>query len=276
MRAEYIEQYPTLLKSKVDFSGTTYDFLDLYLAFESSEYGQFQATQQPRFHKVHAVGDYETHLQLIGDDAHPVRHMIYTVGEVVLPAIALQQNAEKAFRFSDVEKAVLPIATAIHDIDECEHPDISEHFGFTVGDVPSFEVTSDDEHKKAKIRKEFFYPRLFKNDTISLPDSLLTEVEKVITHSGEGYAPEAFKYIEKYGYVLTAFRAGRLALEFGTKKSDEIDYKTLSEKLLDLAVSVKDRNGKEVSENPPKLKIIDSNIHKILGYIHGVEQRLRF
>lgn len=251
MREKHIESYPILENSTLNYKGIDIDVLDLYLRFENSEYGQFQAKQQPRFHKVHPIGDYETHVNLLGDDVHPVKHMLFTTADLAIPSTNTQVKSLNGLKLDRNERTALVVTSMIHDVDECEHPKIHEAMGFVVGDLPSFEVTADDEAKKKLIRQEHINP-LFYTD---LPDELLYETEGIISHRGKGLTPELFKYIEKVGYLTTAIKASKLAVEIALS---ELSDKTYLFDLINLSTGVREKNKDVTSKTLKRFPFLSS------------------
>lgn len=271
MREAHIQNYPILSNSVYRYQGNDYDVLDLYLRFESSIFGEYQAEQQPRFHKRFPIGDHKTHLELLGADTHPVKHMIYTTADLTIPAVKAQASSKDLRQFEQNESSALIIASAIHDIDECEHPEIEDKFGFVVGDVPSIMVTAEDDIKKSQIRKDFMYPTFYSD----LPDNLISDVENIITHNKSGISGDAFRYIEKVGYLTTALTASNLAVKYAL--SPEImpdNVKDLIPKLVGLVQDVRKHNEADLKTGARDFEFVSRSYYYMLGRFTIAEHQL--
>lgn len=202
----YETAYPELGGRSVVFEGAEYSIPELYGRFATHPHGEYQAIQEPRFYKVYGYGSYEEFMADLGDDTHPIRHMLHTTANIAVPLLSAQAEAEAAITLDLQGEAIILVTSITHDTDECEHPDIFKALGYVVGDVPKLMVTADDEDKKRKIRRNFVYP-------IHYPDfstNLVNAVEDTL--SGDPYNFESFIFqkIEHAGYFLTAMRAAEL------------------------------------------------------------------
>lgn len=256
------ELFPVFKDQEIDivnFEGHEYSLSELWLRYSRSKIGQHQAHQEPRFHKVFplAQGDHTAHIELLGHDAHPTIHMVHTTANIVVPAIKAQAENPFYQQFTDEEKVLLLIASQIHDIDESEHEEIVQNMGFIVGDKPEFAITEEDERSKALIRTRYLYPKFYGD----FSDELIANIERIITHQSGKFDAEAFGWLEKYGYLLTAKRAAELAIGMFTSEKQS-DSET-AVKLRNLAVSVFDRQDENLTKGEAELELIRRNADSI-------------
>jgi hypothetical protein len=191
-------------------------YLDVHDLYADSEYGAFHAQQELRFSKVYP---YESDAMLadLGDDVHPVRHMTHTESEICQPFMTSQNTAvgnQQKFKLEQI--AAMRLGTLLHDIGECEHPEIVETVGHIVGDVPYLERTQNDSDLEVPIRL-FFYDTLLSD----VPKQVIEKAEAVISGTDNEFMQQAFNTVERIGYFQTAMMAGETALGILEHNPDE-------------------------------------------------------
>lgn len=174
-----------------------------YQRFAESDFGRFQSTQCLRYAKKYGYGEREEMLADLGDDIDPLRHMLHTHDEVLLPLIKNKLPHE----LSDSGESIIRSAALLHDIGECEHPNVISGTGHSVGDVLYHEKNGQHELSEAKIRS-WFYESLYPD----LPEDFLLQVDEVISNNEANELSHSFNMAERLGYYETAIRAGRVAL----------------------------------------------------------------
>jgi hypothetical protein len=174
-----------------------------YERFALSDFGQFQAEQRLRFSKEYSCGSRDEMLSALGDDVHPVRHMLHTHNKIVDPLL----EHGTAFDLDPADAKSLRITALIHDIGECEHPAIKQAVGVIVGDVPYFDKKEEDELNEVLIRT-WLYDSLFTD----LPAKVVERVESILTQPKTNELGVIFNMCERLGYYETAIRAGRIVL----------------------------------------------------------------
>ncbi len=268
------ERYHNIAADQTEYNGQVIDLAEVYLRFANSDYGQQTAQATPRFYKKFPVTpDFQTHIDVLGADSHRVEHMLYTASEIVIPALVWQQYDGYKPQLSQADQVALKLAGIIHDVGECEHLELKDAGFRIVGDVPSMDRTEDDEATEAKIRTEFFYPKLYSD----IPDNLLERTEEISSHNGPGFAPEMFMYLEKYGYLVTAHKAAKLAVKLYAQPEITEQNRQIADKLIQLADSVRDHNYPDLSRSAQEIKIIEKNLYTMSGDIifasHHIQSR---
>lgn len=200
-------------------------YTDLFDRYASSPFGATQAQQPARYSNRYAY-DRDTMIADLGDDVHPLRHMPYTETKIFRPLIAYQHHPQERDRgteqLSQLEIVAGRLGSLLHDIGECEHPELAAVCGGTVGDVNLFEKTTEHEGIEALIRGHF-YKRFFSD----VPQDVLELAEDMIANNSGTLLRDAFATTERLGYFMTGINAGlkaigvRFALPPGTCEEDD-------------------------------------------------------
>lgn len=191
------------------------DFDELANRYAMSSFGRFHAEQDLRYSAYYDYGR-DAMLFDLGDDVHPVRHMRYTERAFMVPLLE-QYRDESGKPFSIEEIAVGRVAAILHDIGECEHPEIEKTCGSIVGDVPYQDKSNIDDGQESIVRG-FLYAELFDDipvDTLALAESIIKSKDGSALH-------RAFAAAESLGYITTAFNAARIALAIRDQITDEV------------------------------------------------------
>ncbi len=205
MSQKTIQQNPDKhqdLRGSFVYDGIEVDPLALLDRYAASEHGLFQAEQDPRYSQSY---DYQPPRELIvdlGDDVHPVRHMLHTHNAITVPLLAAQRDSPYVPSFSSEEEAELRTAAVLHDIGECTHPKIKAAIGFTVGDA-EYSTHKDDDKLKEKLVRGHLFEKYFSD----VPPRLLGRVDAIDLKEADDLAVQAFEVIERLGYYVTALRA---------------------------------------------------------------------
>lgn len=184
---------------------TTQQFilLNYGIVTQKAPHGLHHATQPLRYRQHYDYQPREQFLEDLGDDVHPVRHMLYTHTEITVPFLLAQRVTESGFeRFSKVQEVQLLTAAAIHDTGECTSEDISENVGYVLGDVAYGDAPEDHKQREKAIRG-YLYDLYFQD----VPPNLLQRVDEIDLRETNDICVEAFEVIERLGYYTTACQA---------------------------------------------------------------------
>lgn len=214
--------------------GTEHRFSELFERYKTSIYGIFHAEQDPRFSNKYRW-DYSQMLLDLGDDVHPVHHMSHTEERIVRPLLDHQLRGSEDGRQALEPGQIIAVrlAALVHDMGECEHPELKEVFGETVGDV--YYAAKTDEHENAEARiRAYFYGKLYGD----VPTELLRVAEEIVRNPGASHEGRAFKVAEHIGYFTTGILAGVTAIELkdhGVTDEAEQRFRELSRLGLDVS-----------------------------------------
>ena len=197
---------------------------ELFDRYASSPHGEFQSRQDPRFAQIYNYEPFPQFIEDLGDDVHPVRHMIHTHDTITVPLLRYQRYSHKHPPFSDDHEAELRTAAVLHDIGECEDSDILENVGFTLGDV-AYGTMAEDHKEKEKIIRGYLYDKYFHD----VPERLLNRVDQIDLKETKDIAVMAFEVIERVGYYLTSRRAAEIVIE------NRLKYQQGDERIAQLA-----------------------------------------
>lgn len=197
--------YPEFGGRSVFYEDQEFELASLYSRFAEHEHGIYQASQIPRFYKKFGFGEHSHFVELLGDDTHPVRHMLHTTN-LTLRLLDAQKQDETLPQLTRDEEAAVVIAAAIHDTDECEHQDVHDAVGGVVGDVPALEVLPEHSALKRLIRKTFVYPTHYGDFSPQLTEHVELIIDGDVTEF-EGYV---FQKTEHLGYYETGLLAAEL------------------------------------------------------------------
>lgn len=196
----------------VRVDGVSFSIAEIADTYAESEYGQYHAGQNPRFAQYYGY-EPDRMLEDLGNDVHPVRHMVHTEGIFrTLMQFQGMHPGPEVVPFTDQRQVVVnQIAAIVHDMGENEHPAIAEALSVEpVGDKPKDQKTSDHEAVEARIRQHL-YNELYPDDL----SGLLADAEAVLADP-ESFDGRAFETTEYLGYYQTAMAAGQLALAIQT------------------------------------------------------------
>lgn len=159
----------------------------------------------------------------LGDDVHPLRHMIHTEATIFRPLVMHQQAAPEAEQFTDLEIVAGRFGALTHDIGECEHPSLPALCGAeTPGDIPFGDETEEDKAAEAAIRR-YFMESLFSD----VPDDIKELAEDTVANDKGTLLRVGFDMCECIGYLQTGIQAGRVAmniLEAGDETEEQRFY----------------------------------------------------
>lgn len=193
------ELSPTVMYEGVEIDPR--EILDRYIA---SPYGQYHCEQRTRFAQENGYfyGTREDFISDLGQDVHPVGHMLYTHDNVTVPFL-VAQRPEATFTLE--EEAVLRVTAVMHDFGENGHPAIAEAVGCEPGEDVKWGTHIEGQKDAELIRRNFIYDQLFPD----IPKQLLYQVDQV--DAGHGGLGRAFNIIERLGYFMTAMIARDIA-----------------------------------------------------------------
>jgi len=209
-------------------------YQELHQRYAGSIYGQYHATQLPRFSQNYGY-DPDQMIGDLGDDVHPVRHMAYTEASVAVPFITTQLTSSHE-HFNRQQIIGLRLAAILHDIGESQHPAITEAVGVTVGDV-WFESKQTSDAQQEVLIRHFLYGQLYAD----IPPVLLEQAEEAI-ENGDCSSGLAFNTIERLGYYKTAVKAGELALKLRLSREEREEPSRRFTNLARLALRVSDNH----------------------------------
>lgn len=132
--------------------GTTY--MQYFLRYFDSEYGQTQREQPLRF--SHFGDDRSVMRDDFGPDVDPLDHGVMNF-RFTRMAIDWQKSRNTVDR---EEEVVAKLAAGIHDMGEVVHPEIIEEVGDAIGDVPHGEKT-DYQEQVERATRGFFVGKYF-------------------------------------------------------------------------------------------------------------------
>ncbi len=250
----------------------TVNYHGLHEVYSASVYGQYHATQPLRYSQSY---DYDPTSMLddLGEDIHPVGHMLHTERKIAVPFIRVQNNTgarDYSGRHLTPEEIVtLRLTALLHDIGECAHPDIPE----TVGDVFYETKTTEDETKEAGVRG-FVYDQVFRG----VPLEIIERAEQVIAGGHNDFLDEAFNTIERVGYFATAIRAGEIALRQVNKDPSLIETRQVVQ-LGRLSLRVSDNHGTillERGEVFPAARLVVERHARLFDSVHSKFSQLAY
>jgi hypothetical protein len=199
------------LQGSFVYDGVLISPIELFERYRDSEHGQHHAGQRLRFSQdtAYHYESLEQFLEDLGDDVHPVRHMIHTHDAITVPLLVAQREHHEGLQFTPDQEAELRTTAVLHDIGECTHGSIEKELGFTPeGDVKyGTEGVLDRKVKEQKIRA-YMYEKYFTD----LPARLLARVDEIDFKQTDDLAVEAFDVIERLGYFTTARRAADIVI----------------------------------------------------------------
>lgn len=239
-------------------------YQDLHDLYANSQFGQHHALQPARYSADYGY-DREQMILDLGDDVHPVRHMLYTESLIARPLMAAQ-NSSGDEKFEPEQVVAMRMAALLHDVGECEHPHIVANVGHTVGDV-SYEVKTQTDGDSETLIRQFLYGQLYSD----IPRNLLDAADDVIDHKEGSLSREAFNTMERLGYYITAIRAGETALKLLERRPSNLDLRITQLGRLALRVTENHRSFlQERTERFPYLEIVlkssvltDARIHRV-------------
>lgn len=206
-------------------------YTKLFQRYENSVYGQHHATQTLRYNE-HFGYDHSQMLSDLGDDIHPVRHMVHTESNIFRKLAQSQVSANGLQKFTTKEIVAGRLGALLHDIGECELPELENHTGVKpIGDIPFHDKTDDHEETEKHIRSHIV-SQLFHD----IPHEIMEIAEDTIANKRGTLLREGFNVSEHIGYMLTGIQAGEVALEIKNKEDNlEIRFRQLSKLALQVA-----------------------------------------
>ncbi|MEX0881591.1 MAG: HD domain-containing protein [Candidatus Saccharimonadales bacterium] len=193
-------------------------YSSLHERYVDSSYGLHHATQPARYSQDYAY-DRGLMIEDLGDDVHPVRHMSYTEAVIVRPLLAVQNKIGDE-RFDVGHIMALRVAALLHDIGECEHPEIHEKTGCRAGDV-SWEIKTESDGSSETVIRQYLYRNLYGD----VPAFVLSAADDIIDHREGSLPRETFNTAERLGYYKTGLKAGEVALRLSETRTDEDDLR---------------------------------------------------
>jgi len=228
--------------------GKPHAYKELLSGYSQHEWGLFHAAQDPRYSQLYGY-DHEQMVIDLGDDVHPVRHMLHTESAVALP-ILLSKAASSSI--TPRESHIVRLTAGVHDLGECKHKDLGES---APGDV-AYNFKKAEHEQAEKAIREIMYGRFFG----FIPDADLEEVEEVLAGQHEDLSP-LFEYVERYGYYLTAICAGGLALSELEKGEESLRVTQLAR----LGVKVSNDHIEYLDKNRTVAKVVDRHLQNFDG-----------
>jgi len=195
------------------------DKIRLWQRYADTFYGRDHAASPPRYSQRYGY-DREQMLRDLGDDVHPVSHMLHTDLNILSPLIFFQNKFGK-LKISPVLAENLHTTAQLHDIGECSHPLIEQVIGDLVGDVHYEDKNAEHEAKERLIR-HYLYDQIFDDvprRRLEAMDAILDDPKSVEGH--------IFNTVERTGYYLTAMRAGELALKLLQDETAAQDHRSI-------------------------------------------------
>lgn len=232
----------------VGSDGEPHFYSELLSEYSQDEWGLFHAAQDPRYSQLYGY-DHKQMLIDLGDDVHPVRHMLHTESAVALPILRSKADSST---ITPRESHIIRLTAGVHDIGECKHKDLGES---APGDVAYNFKKAEDEQAEKAIR-ELMYGKFFR----FVPETDLEEVEDVLDGQHEDLSP-LFEYVERFGYYKTAVRAGQLALEALEKGEESLRVTQLAR----LGVKVSNDHIEYLDKNRTVAKVVDRHLHNFDG-----------
>lgn len=209
------------LRGSFIYDGITVDPQALYDRYASSPHGLFHAKQPARYSQSYRYGMGRDLIVDLGDDVHPVKHMLHTHDNITVPFLEAHRE-EGEVPFSPEEEAELRTTAILHDVGECTDTEIKEKLGFTLGDVEYGLLLEDHKEKEILIRNHI-YSRYFTD----IPRRLLDRVDEIDSRATEERVVRAFEVIERIGYYATAQRAASIVVNEKTKFDQDHGYQSL-------------------------------------------------
>lgn len=187
------------------------DYAQLLDIYARSSHGQHQA-EQPLRYGAFEYDDRATMLGDLGEDVHPIGHMRVTHDHLT-NVLAVQPELLYDVFDNPGEWRVACIATLLHDIGECTHPELEELCGAVVGDIPEGCKTDTQRGTESRVRKALY--ELHFPEEPEMKNGTLARAEQIIAHTPEEKDEplhEAFEVAHRVGTYLTGLRAGSIAL----------------------------------------------------------------
>lgn len=146
--------------------------------FYGSMFGEYMRTKQPlRFPRE--AYDRELSLADSGTDLCPIGHQMHTVRH--LSILIEQERADGTLlALDDRSTAVLLLAGGLHDMGECQHPELLWYTDYLPGDKPSGTKEPEDVEAEAAVRR-LFYNTIFRH----VDPSVIEEIEALISHANK-------------------------------------------------------------------------------------------
>lgn len=192
---------------------------ELFERYANSEFGQDHALQTPRYAQVdngYSYGDRDRFIAELGDDVHPVRHMLHTHDEIAVPFLNAQRTDLDAEQFTEEQEGEIRVTSVLHDTGECTSPKLQVHFDFPlVGDLRYGTMPIGHKDKERQVRN-FLYGVLYPD----VPAELLRRVDELDFKESDDIACEAFDVIERIGYFQRSVRASELIIAEGDTMED--------------------------------------------------------
>ncbi len=240
---------PSLLDLPIrlkDGSSTT--VAELLALFDSSHYAAWMRTEQKfRFHERYGY-DREAMLADLGPDVSPTGHHHETLQHAI--AIIERERAEGTLmgEISDEDLAVGLFAIGIHDLGECEHPELLLEPGVTrlVGDIPAGNKTPEDRAAEAAVRHAL-YRKLYSH----IDPFVIKRAEAIISHEDDSILHYLFEGAHRASTLQTVIKA-KEAL-FKLDHADDDDHPITPERttaLHGIATYVRDKARDDVKQMP--------------------------
>lgn len=193
---------PITLLELTTRDGSPISVHELRERFFTSEYGEHMYGQALRFSQRYGY-DRTLMRQDLGGDVCPVGHQ-YELTEHLQIILDGEQAAGSLFQLSEQEQAILAFTCSIHDIGECEHPDLITAGLTPVGDIPAGGKTDVDRANEAAVRT-FFYDQFYSD----IDPAIIERVEAIIAHKDTTILHELFEAAHELQTLDTIARAER-------------------------------------------------------------------
>ena len=180
--------------------GSTASVHELRERFFTSQYGAYMYDQDLRFSGRYGY-DRSLMKHDLGEDVCPVGHQ-YEITEHLQNTLDGEKAADPLFQIPDQEKAIVAFACSIHDIGECEHPDLAAAGITTVGDIPAGNKTNTDRVNESTVR-QFFYTQFYSD----VDPAIIERVEAIIAHKDNTILHELFEAAHELQTLDTVSRA---------------------------------------------------------------------
>ncbi len=180
--------------------GSSVSAHELRERFFMSEYGSHMYGQNLRYSERYGY-DRTLMRQDLGEDVCPVGHQ-YELTSHLQMILDSEQEVGSLFQLTAHEQALLAFTCAIHDIGECEHPDLIAAGLTPVGDIPAGNKTETDRANESAVRK-FFYDKFYSD----VDPAVIERIEAIIAHKDTSLLHEVFEAAHELQTLDTVARA---------------------------------------------------------------------
>ena len=214
--------------------GSSTSVIELLTIFDTSHYVAWMSAEQKlRFHAGYGYGR-EAMLSDLGPDVSPTGHHGATLDHALA---IIEREREEGTLMGEIDNEDLAIglfAIGIHDLGECEHPELLLEPGVTrlIGDIPAGGKTPDDRAAEAAVRHAL-YRKLYSH----VDPDVIERIEAIIAHRDETAVHDLFEGSHQATTLQTTIHA-EAALKRYDHMTDAIDPK-ITTALEGLAIKVR-------------------------------------